>query len=131
MANGQFKSYGIDLEDLQDVAILRNRKRLSLGELSSIAFANKTRQAFLTDDQKARRLAEEVLQPDQVQTTPHLFGWMLFAGALHDSDKDEVIREHSAMKRPLARLFEAMYLWALEQRLKSQLCSKPEATGAK
>jgi len=128
--NGQFLSYGVDLEDLQDVGILQKRKRLSLGELSSIAFAKKTKQAFLTDDQKARRLAEEVLQPDQVQTTPHLFGWMLFTGALQDSDKDDVIKEHSAMKRPLAKFFEEMYLWALQQRLKSSLSSTRQATGA-
>jgi hypothetical protein len=114
----------VDVEDLQDVEILQNRKRLSLGELSSIAFANKTKQAFLTDDQKARRLAERVLQPDHVQTIPHLFGWLLFTGALQDSDKDCVIGEHAAMKRPLGRFFEEMYLSALEQRLKSKLCGE-------
>jgi hypothetical protein len=130
MVNGQFQCFGADVEDLQDVEILQNRKRLSLGELSSIAFANKTKQAFLTDDQKARRLAEAVLGADYVQTTPHLFGWLLFTGSLQDSDKDHVISEHAAMKRPLGRFFEEMYFWALEQRLKSNLCAKqPQATG--
>jgi predicted nucleic acid-binding protein len=125
MVNGQFRCFGADLEDLQDVEILQNRKRLSLGELSSIAFAKKTTQAFLTDDQKARRLAEAVLGTDYVQTIPHLFGWLLFIGSLQDSDKDQVLREHAAMKRPLGRFFEEMYLWALEQRLKSSSFGKP------
>src|SRR2546423_1749304 len=31
MLNGQFRSYGMDLEDLQDVGILQSRKRVSLG----------------------------------------------------------------------------------------------------
>jgi hypothetical protein len=126
--NGQFRSYGVDLEDLQDVGILQSRKRLSLGELSSIAFAKKTQQAFMTDDQKARRLAEQVMQPDQVQTTPHLFGWMFFNGGLEDSDKDQIIREHAAMKRPLAKLFEQMYLWALQHRLKIKHAKTPQSS---
>src|SRR5690606_37031569 len=54
-------SYNIDIADLQTVEVLENRRRLSKGELSSIAFAQKTGQAFLTDDQKARKLAETVL----------------------------------------------------------------------
>ena len=114
---GHFKAYALEIEDLQDVNLLQTRKSLSLGELSSIAFAKKTNQAFLTDDQKARRLAEKVLPLDRVQTVPHLFGWLLFGGVIQDGDKDQVIREHSDLGRPLSRFFEDVYHWILQLRL--------------
>lgn len=114
---GRFSCHELDLEDLQDVQILESRKRLSLGELSSIAFAKKTQQAFMTDDQGARYLAESQMSIDRVQTTPQLFGWLLFIGVLQDADKNEIVGQHTAMKRPLGRYFEEMYSWSLEQRL--------------
>jgi len=114
---GQFKTYHIDIEDLQDVAALQGGRRISKGELSSIVFAKRVGQAFLTDDQKARHLAEVVLDVARVQSTPHLFGWLCYQGALTDSDKATVINEHESMRRPLAPYFEEMYLRALELRL--------------
>jgi hypothetical protein len=107
--NGFFKSYSLALEDLQEVEILEKRKRLSKGELSSIVFAKRTGQAFMTDDQKARRLAFEVI-PGLVQTTPHLLGWLLFEGALKDSDRTVVIAEHEELELPLGKYFEETYL---------------------
>ncbi len=118
--NGQFSCQQLDVEDLQDVQVLESRKRLSLGELSSIAFAKKTQQAFMTDDQGARRLAESHIPADLVQTTPQLFGWLFFNGTLQDADKNTIIAEHAAMKRPLGPYLEEMYLWCLEQRLARQ-----------
>jgi hypothetical protein len=56
LANGSVRSHAIDIEDLQDVEVLRNRKRVSVGELSVIVFARKTQQAVLTDDVKAQKL---------------------------------------------------------------------------
>ena len=53
MEQKEIEPYSIDIADLQEVIVLENRKRVSKGELSSIAFAKKTRQAFLTDDQGA------------------------------------------------------------------------------
>src|SRR5688572_27858030 len=85
-ANGMFKNYPLAIDDLQDVGILENRKRLRKGELSSIAFAKKIGQAFLTDDQKARKLAVGVVYRG-VQTTPHLLGWLFFSGRLGDGDR--------------------------------------------
>jgi len=114
---GQFKTYHINIEDLQDVAALQGGRRISKGELSSIVFAKRVGQAFLTDDQKARRLAEGVLDVARVQSTPQLFGWLCHQGALTDSDKATVISEHESMRRPLTRYFEEMYLRALELRL--------------
>ena len=106
-----------EISDLQDVHIMEKRQRLSKGELVSIAFAKKTRQAFLTDDQKARKLGRDELPPKMVQTTPHLFGWLFFTGRLSDGDKEEIIRQHSEFGRPLAPYFEAMYQSALQYRL--------------
>jgi hypothetical protein len=111
-----FQSYQLDIEDLQDVAVLENRKRLSKGELSSIAFAQKTQQAFLTDDQKARKLAENVLERKRVQTTPHLFGWLYYNDRLGDNEKDQIIGEHKKFGRPLAPFFERAYQEALRCR---------------
>jgi hypothetical protein len=106
---GLFKSYSLVLEDLQEVEILERRKRLGKGELSSIAFAKRTGQAFLTDDQKAQRLAHEVM-PGLVQTIPHLFGWLLFQGTLKDSEKTTVIAEHEEAGLPLRKCFDETYL---------------------
>jgi predicted nucleic acid-binding protein len=93
----QFQCHPIEIEDLQEVAALRTERNLGLGELSSIAFAKRTKQPFLTDDQNARTLAEKVLAPSLVQTTPHLFGWLIFLGVLDDGDKNLVIAEHNAL----------------------------------
>jgi hypothetical protein len=112
-----FVSYPLDIADLQAISLLENRKRLGKGELSAMAFALKTRQAFLTDDQKARKLAREVLELSMTQTTPHLLGWLFFTGYLNGGDKDVVISDHQAMKRPLTRYFEEMYVEACRCRL--------------
>jgi hypothetical protein len=58
---GNFKAYYLDIDDLLEVEVLEKRKNLGKGELSSIAFAKRTNQAFLTDDQRARKLAGEVM----------------------------------------------------------------------
>lgn len=114
---GQFKNYHITIEDLQDIEILEKRKNLSKGELSSIVFARKTRQAFLTDDRGAKKLAEQIMDEKMVQTTPHLFGWLFYTDFLRDGDKDKIIKEHKSFNRPLAKYFDQIYLKALEYKL--------------
>jgi hypothetical protein len=116
-SRGRFSSHSLDIADLQSIALLQNRKKVSKGELSSIAFAMKTRQAFMTDDQGARKLAERVMDYHMIQTTPHLFGWLFFIQHLSDGDKLAVISEHEAVSRPLGEYFETMYLEALRCRL--------------
>jgi len=113
----EIQSYSIDIGDLQEVIVLENRKRVSKGELSSIAFAKKTRQAFLTDDQGARKLAELSLDRGMVQTTPHLFGWLFYDGKLVDADRGTIIEQHNEVGRPLGMHFEEMYGIALSYRL--------------
>jgi hypothetical protein len=98
---GKITVYHLDIADLQEVEILENRKRLSKGELSSIAFAKRTNQAFLTDDQKARKLARCTLPQNRVQTTPHLLGWLYFAGILTDGYLEAIISDHNGHGRPL------------------------------
>ena len=118
--NKDFQSFNISIEDLQDIGILEKRKNLSKGELSSIVFAKKTRQAFLTDDQGARILAEQFMDGNLVQTTPLLFGWLFFTGKLIDSDKDFIIQEHNSLNRPLEKYFIKMYEKAYELKLSQQ-----------
>ncbi len=118
---GSLKNCHLDLEDLQEIDILQKRKNLGKGELASIAFAKKTKQAFLTDDIKARRLAEEVMTRQFVQTTPHLLGWLFFAYFLGDYDLKTVTEEHKKYSRPLAQYFKEMYNRALDYRSKQYL----------
>jgi hypothetical protein len=115
----EIESYSIEIADLQDVIALESRKRVSKGELSSIAFAKKTRQAFLTDDQGARKLAEGFLDRGMVQTTPHLLGWLFFTAKLLDADKETIVQQHNEMGRPLEKYFGQAYGTALQFRLSS------------
>lgn len=115
-ARGGFLAHSCDIGDLQAIKILESRKRLGKGELSSIAFAMKIGQAVLTDDMKARKLAENSGHA-LTQTTPHLFSWLIFTGRLGDSDKTNVIAQHQSMERPLAPHFEKAYEMALQCRL--------------
>jgi hypothetical protein len=110
----------LDLEDLQDVEILATRRNLSKGELSAIAFARRTNQAVLTDDQKARRLAETALPSNRVQTVPHLAGWLLYQGYLSESEYDVLVQEHEALGRPLKPHLQKARLLCLEARLAAQ-----------
>lgn len=74
------------------------------------------RQAFLTDDQGARELAEETMDKTMVQTVPHLLGWLCFENYLSDGDVETVIKEHKEFERPLERFFREIYRRALQYR---------------
>lgn len=114
---GSFKDFHISIDDLQDVEVLQNCKNLSKGELSSIAFAKKMNQAFLTDDQGARKLAAQFIDNDKVQTTPQLFGWLFFEEVLVDSDKDQILKDHVELRRPLEKYMNQAYLAAMQYKL--------------
>lgn len=115
-----FKSISLTVDDLQDVAYLELRKKVSKGELSSIAFARRARVPFQTDDQGARKLAAEVLPQTHVQTTPHVLGWLFFHRKLLDHELGIIIKQHEELVRPLRRFFEEMYNEALRCRLMEQ-----------
>jgi hypothetical protein len=91
IAAARIQFHSIDLEDLQEFEVLRNRKRVSSGELSVIIFARKTRQAVLTDDIGAQKLARRELGAELVQSTPHLFAWLYFNSHMNDWDKDQIV----------------------------------------
>jgi hypothetical protein len=101
IASGNIHCYPIDIEDLQEFEILRNRKRVSAGELSVIIFARKTRQAVLTDDIGAQKLARQELGTHLVQSTPHLFAWLYFNFHMNDSDKDQIVADLKSFGRNL------------------------------
>ena len=116
---GGFAAHSCDIGDLQAIKLLESRKKLGKGELSSIAFAMKIGQAIITDDMKARKLAENSGHA-LAQTTSHLFSWLIFKGRLGDSDKATVITQHQSMERPLTPHFEKAYEMALQCRLNSK-----------
>lgn len=124
---GQFANERIELSDLDQVGLLEQRRRLSKGELSSIVLAAKSSRAFLTDDQGARRLASQVLSPASVQTTPQLFGWLVFRSFLSDSDLETVVSQHEAMKRPLRNFFEECCSEGLRGRAYAHMTRVPES----
>ncbi|SPS01523.1 hypothetical protein [Cupriavidus taiwanensis] len=113
---GAFQAHSCSIEDLQAIEILEKRKKLGKGELSSIAFAMKIRQGFITDDRKAWQLAKDSGHP-HAQTTPHLFSWLIFTGRLGDGDKDTVIAQHVDGGRHIAPHLLAAYEMALQCRL--------------
>lgn len=121
MKDGRFNTYHLDLEDLQEIAVLKKRKNLGKGELSSIVFAKKTNQAFLTDDFKARKLAEIIIGRQFVQTTPHLLGWLFFANFLGDSDLQPIIDQHKQSNQNLEQYFTQMYIRALDYKSKQNI----------
>jgi len=115
---GVFKPHSCSIEDLQAIEILEKRKKLGKGELSSIAFAMKIHQGFITDDRKAWQLAKDAGHPN-AQTTPHLFSWLIFTGRLGDGDKDIVISQHVDAGRHIAPHLQTAYEMALKCRLNS------------
>ncbi len=115
---GAFQAHSCSIEDLQAVELLESRKKLGKGELSSIAFAMKIRQGFITDDRQASRLATNSGLPYS-QTTPHLFSWLIFTNRLGDGDKDTIIAQHIDAGRHIAQHLQRAYEMALQCRLNS------------
>lgn len=116
---GIFKVLNLEIDDLQDVEVLENRRRLGKGELSSIVLAKKLQQAFLTEDDNAVKLAVQVMNQQMVQTTAQLFGWLYFIDQLGDSDKITVFADYAIFGRYVQERFEAAYQEALRCRLMS------------
>ncbi|UXD71080.1 hypothetical protein MUK51_07240 [Sphingobacterium faecium] len=117
----RFTACNITIEDLQEIEILENRKKLGKGELSSIVFAKKAKLAFMTDDKKARKLGIEILGKEFVQTTPHLVGFCFYKRYLLDGDFGHLINEHTATLRgnwgDLSQFFELAYETSLRIQL--------------
>jgi len=120
ISNGDFKPCNIDIEDLQDVEVIENRMRLSKGEISSVVFAKKSQQTFMTDDKKAAKLARTIVAEGKVQSTPHLLAWLYFLGRLQDSDKGTIVAELASLNRSLQPHIDNAYQEALRCRLMAQ-----------
>jgi predicted nucleic acid-binding protein len=112
-ANSRFEAFSSDLSDLEK--LLTSRKHLGRGEISSIAFAMKFSRAILTDDQDARKLAANV-GGLAVQTTPHLFSWLIYSEYLEDREKDTVIIQHRQLDGILGKYLEEAYVLAVRYR---------------
>ncbi len=119
----KFTDCSISIEDLQEIDMLISRKKLGKGELSALVFAKKTNQAFLSDDQNARKLALTILPTERVQTTPHLFSWLIFCGKITDTEKRTVIDEHKSNDGDMSSYLEKAYIEGCKCRLLSQ-CPK-------
>ena len=115
-----FFSQSVSLDDLQVVANMPAISRLGKGEIAALALARKMRIGFMTDDQKARLGADNV-DAGPAHTTPHLLGWLIYDGALGDSDIGVIIAEHEAAvpkkNGQLTRYFRAAYEEACSRRL--------------
>lgn len=131
--NQGFSTQTVSLADLQAVANMPAIGRLGGGEIAALALARKLRIGFMTDDQKARAKAPEI-DAGQAHTTPHLLGWLIFDGALGNSDVELVIAEHEACvpkkNGQLSKFFRGAYEEACRCRLaRDQASSLVEAAG--
>ena len=132
MKNGEIRFWDIDLEDLHELAALEERTAMSKGELSSIVFAKRTAQSFLSDDGQAKKLARLVLAESAIQDTPHLCAWLCIHDAIHESDEQTIRAELAALNRALEPHLHNAFLKALEYKLIQQMGSQTSehASGA-
>lgn len=125
---GDFAVHEVQLDDLLLPALVTHAGRIGKGEISSIAFAYRTRQAVLTDDQKARKIASGPLLGVKTQTTPHLLGWLIFSRFLLDGDYRAVVAEHASMGGPLEPHFKTAYHMGLRALCPISTNEPPTAT---
>lgn len=107
--NGHFPIQPCELDDLLEVSRTAP-KGLGSGELSCIAVAYKVRTlAFMTDEKKARKFAQDGLKLG-VETTSRLYGFLHFYMHLSDADHKSVVAEHERFeKRPLTEFLNEAY----------------------
>lgn len=103
---GRFETHPCTIDDLQAIGLLADRRGLGIGELSSIAFALKIRQGFLSDDRKAFDLAVD-RGVAATQNVPEMLEWLVFTGGMSDAEAVGAIEEHKAMSRSLAAQLDA------------------------
>lgn len=114
---GKFEEHQLSLLDLTDVDALKKRKKVSMGELSSIVMAKNKSISFTTDDRGARKLSEIIIGKDRTQTASLILGYLIFNNDITDSEVPQIIKEHEAHKRPLRPYFEAVYQNAMMRRM--------------
>ncbi|MDD5456894.1 MAG: hypothetical protein PHV30_07675 [Candidatus Margulisbacteria bacterium] len=119
ISENSIKVCDITIDDLNDRLIADNRKRLGMGEISSIAFAKRTGLGFLTDDKPAKKFALKSLEASKVQSSIHLVGWLFYFRHLVDTDIDLIIREHTYHNRHFGEHYRKAYEKAMQYRLTS------------
>jgi phosphoribosylformylglycinamidine (FGAM) synthase PurS component len=118
---GRFVTLETSIDDLQDIAMLEESKKLGIGELSAIALARKLNISVTTDDKKAFMLAVvEMCSKDLVQTIPQLLGWLVYNDKVSDGDVHDIICEHIAMGQSHQGHFEELYFEGMRLRLCKQ-----------
>lgn len=114
---GAFGEHDLSVEDLQEAAVLQLRKRVGAGELSTIALARRFGIGVQTDDDRAEKLAVEVLGDTRVQTTPRVLAWMFFHGQLADHELMVIVDEHRNVGRNLGDRFKEAHQEACRVKL--------------
>jgi len=109
----------ISIQDIQDFEKTYNTKGIGKGEMSCIILAQKYKQSIITDDQDARKIAENIIPREFVQTIPRLVGHLVFCGHIIDSDISDILDAHSAFNRNLEPHLTRCFHLALEQRLRA------------
>lgn len=98
-SNRHFSVHQLDVADLTElVTAIGSPRRFHRGEVAALALARKLRNGFLTDDRVARRLGESMIGNSLVRTTPHLVGWLVYAGNLTDGDIPAIIRDNKGFR---------------------------------
>ncbi len=115
--DGVFPIQECELDDLADL-VRQVPSGLGSGEISCIATAYRIRSiAFMTDEKKARKFAENKLSLI-VETTPKLYAWLHYKRFLLDGDHQDIINEHEIYeKMPLTKFLQQAYEEALRCRL--------------
>lgn len=119
-SRGFFMDHDLSIEDLQEAALMRLRRRVGAGELSTIALAKRFGIGIQTDDDRAEGLAVEVLSLEKVQTTPHVLGWLFFCGHLLDHELSTIVEEHVSVGRNISERFREAHMEACRARMLSR-----------
>jgi len=111
---GSITLANIEINDLQDAQVLARSRHNSMGEISSMLFARKSRLAFLSDDGWAMKFATALRDAPTVQSTPHLVGWLVYQNALTESGVAGNVGELASYGRSLHGRYELASEQALE-----------------
>ncbi|MEO5336627.1 MAG: hypothetical protein H7841_07020 [Magnetospirillum sp. WYHS-4] len=109
---------------LELVTAVGSPRRFDKGEFAALALARKLNNGFLTDDRAAKRVGESVVGTALVRTTPHLVGWLVFAGCLVDGDIPTIIKDNKVFRGDnghLGQFIQKSYEHALGLRLCDRL----------
>jgi hypothetical protein len=119
-----FQVVNLTVNDLREIGRLREVRRIGFGELSSIILAAKLRKGFVSDDVKARRLAETQFPEIDTRTIAHLVGWLVFLADLSDSDIGGIVEDSRRLRGEnghLGRYINVCYSRAMELRLRGRV----------